>query len=452
MKNIVLNTDSYKVSMWKQYPPGSEAVYSYVESRGGKYEKAIFFGVSAYLQKFLERPVTHADVDEAKEIWEAHGLPFNEEGWRYIVNVHNGHLPVSIRALPEGTEVPVGVPMLTVESTDEKCFWLATWLETSLLRAIWYPTTVATVSAGVRKSIQRALAISGDMGGLNQKLHDFGARGVSSEESAAIGGAAHLLSFDGTDNMSGIMFLRKYYGADMPGISIPASEHSTITSWGEDREEDAYRNMIDQFAPNGIFACVSDSYDIYNASGNIWGDKLKQAVIDSGAVVVVRPDSGDPVEVVSRVIEILGERFGYTMNRKGFKVLNNVRIIQGDGCTPETIDEMIESLIKARWSIDNVAFGMGGGLLQKLDRDTLKFALKCSAIRIDGDWKDVQKSPVTDRGKKSKGGRVRAARHSNGTLYCTTNENAADAMQTVFLDGEILIKETLDDIRSRVLT
>ena len=447
MKNIVLNTDSYKVSMFNQYPKNTQAVYSYVEARKGDYSHTVFFGLQAFIKKYLTVRVTHADVDEAKKMWTAHGMPFNEAGWRYIVDTHQGRLPVKIRALREGVKVPVGVPLVTIENTDPECFWLTTWLETALLRAIWYPTTVATVSSSIRDTIKQALEKTGDVDSLPFKLHDFGARGASSEETAAIGGAAHLLNFDGTDTMSGIMFLREFYGADMPGFSIPATEHSTITSWGRENEAEAYRNMLNQYSSNGIFACVSDSYDIFNAAENIWGGDLRDEVIASGATVVVRPDSGDPVTVVGRVIELLGKQFGFTTNEKGYKVLNNVRVIQGDGVNPESIRAIIESLIESGWSIDNIAFGMGGALLQKVDRDTLSFALKCSAINIGGEWFDVKKDPVTDSGKKSKAGRVVAV-VKDGEYASSVRGVGVNAMRTVFADGELLLETGLEAIRS----
>ena len=406
-KNIILNTDSYKVSMFKQYPVGTTGVYSYIESRGGRYDRTVFFGLQAFIKEYLLSPITQSDIDIADEILTAHGEPFNRAGWQYILDKHNGYLPVVIRAVPEGTVVPVKQVLATIENTDPECFWLTTWLETALLRAIWYPTTVATQSWTIKRVILDFLEKTGDPSLIDFKLHDFGARGVSSLESAAIGGAAHLVNFMGTDTISGLLYAREYYGAGIAGFSIPAAEHSTITSWGRDNEVNAYANMLTQFArPGSILAVVSDSYDIYNAASNLWGEALRQRVVDSGATVVIRPDSGDPVEVNMKLIEILGEKFGYTTNAKGFKVLNNVRLIQGDGVNELTIRSILGAFMAMGWSADNIAFGMGGALLQQVDRDTQKFAMKCSAALINGEWVDVQKDPITDSGKKSKAGRV----------------------------------------------
>ncbi len=406
-KNIILNTDSYKVSMFKQYPAGTTNVYSYIESRGGRYDRTVFFGLQAFIKEYLLEPITQADIDIADEILTAHGEPFNREGWQYILDKHNGYLPVVIRAVPEGTVVPVKNVLATIENTDPECFWLTTWLETALLRAVWYPTTVATQSYTIRKVILDALERTGDPSLIDFKLHDFGARGVSSLESAAIGGAAHLVNFMGSDTISGVLYAREYYDAGVSGFSIPAAEHSTITSWGRDGEVDAYRNMLTNFAkPGSIVAVVSDSYDIFNAASKLWGEELRQEVIDSGATVVIRPDSGDPDIVCRKLVSILGEKFGYTTNSKGYKVLNNVRLIQGDGVNEHTIRTILGGFQAYGWSADNIAFGMGGALLQQVDRDTQKFAMKCSNVTVNGEDRDVVKDPITDPGKKSKAGRV----------------------------------------------
>jgi nicotinamide phosphoribosyltransferase len=406
-KNLILNTDSYKVSMFKQYPVGTTGVYSYIESRGGRYDRTVFFGLQAFIKEYLLEPISQADIDIADEILTAHGEPFNRAGWQYILDNHAGYLPVVIRAVPEGTVVPVSQVLATIENTDPKCFWLTTWLETALLRAIWYPTTVATQSWHIKQVIKDFLEKTGDPSLIDFKLHDFGARGVSSLESAAIGGAAHLVNFMGTDTISGLLYAREFYRAGVSGFSIPAAEHSTITSWGRKGEVDAYRNMLTQFAkPGSIVAVVSDSYDIYNAVENLWGGELRDMVVASGATVVIRPDSGDPVAVNQKLIQLLDSKFGSTVNAKGFKVLNNVRLIQGDGVNELTIRSILGSFMALGYSADNIAFGMGGALLQQVDRDTQKFAMKASSARINGVDVDVQKDPITDSGKKSKAGRV----------------------------------------------
>lgn len=465
LNNLLLNTDSYKASHWLQYPPGTDATFFYVESRGGTYDRTVFFGLQAILKEYLAKPITHADVDEARDLFAAHGEPFNETGWRYIVDRHDGLMPIRIRAVPEGTVVPTHNALMTIESTDPRAYWVPSYLETMLLR-IWYPVTVATISWHAKQTLRQFLERTSDdpEGQLPFKLHDFGSRGVSSVESAAIGGAAHLVNFLGTDTVSGLQLAKAHYHEPMAGYSIPAAEHSTITSWGREHEVQAYRNMLTQFAkPGAIVAVVSDSYDIYHAIREHWGKTLRQDVIDSGATVVIRPDSGDPVAVVHQCLELLDEAFGHTVNGKGYKVLNHVRVIQGDGINPTSIRAILERITSAGYATDNVAFGMGGALLQRLDRDTQKFALKCSAARVDGRWIDVYKDPVTDKGKQSKRGRMTLLRHREYGTFRTVPvavdaaslaevekpQGFDDAMVTIWEDGRFLHDDTFAHIRAR---
>ena len=465
LNNLLLNTDSYKASHWLQYPPGTDATFFYVESRGGLYDRTLFFGLQAILKEYLTKPITHANVDEARDVFAAHGEPFNEAGWRYIIERHGGHMPIRIRAVPEGTVVPTHQALVTIESTDPDAYWVPSYLETMLLR-LWYPVTVATTSWHAKQTIRQFLERTSDdpAGQLPFKLHDFGARGVSSAESAALGGSAHLVNFMGTDNVPSLLAARAYYSEPMAGFSIPAAEHSTITSWGREHEVDAYRNMLRQFAkPGAVVAVVSDSYDIYNAIREHWGKTLKEEVIKSGATLVVRPDSGDPVQVVHQCLVLLDEAFGHTVNGKGYKVLNHVRVIQGDGVNPNSIRAILERVTSAGYATDNLSFGMGGALLQHLNRDTQNFALKCSAARIDGRWIDVYKDPVTDKGKGSKRGRMTLLRHRELGTFQTLPvppeaESLADvvkppgfddAMVTVWENGHLVRDWTFAEVRSR---
>lgn len=452
MTNLILNTDSYKASHWVQYPKGTEKVYAYVESRGGKFDKSVFFGLQMWLKKYLTKPITVDDVIEAQEFWAAHGEPFNADGWLHIINQHGGYMPVTIRAVPEGAVVGEHNVLATIENTDPKAWWLPSYLETQMLRALWYPTTVATVSWHCKQIIANAIAKSSDDASqLPFKLHDFGARGVSSHESAEIGGLAHLVNFMGTDTMEAVVAARRYYNEQMAGFSIPAAEHSTITSWTRDGEVDAYRNMLHYFAGKGkMVAIVSDSYDIYNATQNIWGDTLKKEVLKSGATVVIRPDSGDPLTVPVEIVGSLAKTFGFSVNKKGYKILHpSVRVIQGDGINIDSLPKIIDNLLNAGYAIDNLAFGMGGGLLQHCNRDTLKFAMKTSSVKVDGEWRDVYKDPVGDHGKMSKRGRL-ALTVQNGewkTVEKKTVTGFDDHLETVFVNGELKRDMTLGDIR-----
>ncbi|WP_271272431.1 nicotinate phosphoribosyltransferase [Aliamphritea hakodatensis] len=453
--NIILNADSYKASHFRQYPPETTQVSSYIEARGGEYTQTVFFGLQMFLQQYLSKPITAADIADAKAIIEAHGLPFNEAGWQHILDKHNGYLPLEIQALPEGSVVPTQTALVQVINTDPACAWLTSYIETALLRAVWYPTTVATLSWHCRQTIQHALMKTADTcDGLDFKLHDFGARGASSEESAAIGGAAHLVNFMGTDTISGLLAARRHYGAEMAGFSIPAAEHSTITAWGRDNEAAAYRNMLDAFAgPGKLVAVVSDSYDLWHAIDHIWGQELHDAVTGSGGTLVVRPDSGDPVSVVSETLERLMKVFGYHTNSKGFRVLPDcVRVIQGDGISRLSISAILAEMEQRGLSADNIAFGMGGELLQKVNRDTLNFAMKTSAVNIAGQWQDVYKDPVTDSGKRSKKGRLAVIRSQAGELQTireTDLGNQQNLLTPVFRNGEVLQTVSFDEIRQR---
>lgn len=413
--NPILSTDAYKASHFEMYPEGTEYVYSYIESRGSdrKWKRHQFFGLQAFKKRYLSKPITAAQIDAAERIITNMGLPFNRAGWEYILTVHKGYLPLRIKAVAEGTVLNTRNVLVTVVNTDPKCFWLTNYIETALLRAVWYPTTVATLSFHCKLAIARAFIKSSDadirplISDLSFKLHDFGGRGVSSSESAQLGGMGHLINFRGTDTLEAVAAAERYYGATSPANSIPAAEHSTVTSWGRTKENLAYARMLERFAkPGSVLAVVSDSYDLFNAVNKIWGEELKQKVIDSGATVVIRPDSGDPLTIPVEVVKALAELYGYTVNSKGYKVLPAcIRVIQGDGITEETLPIILENLMAAGFSVDNIAFGMGGGLLQLVNRDTLKFAMKCSAISIGGIWYDVRKEPKTDPGKMSKKGR-----------------------------------------------
>lgn len=457
-RNLIVLSDSYKVSHFLQYPPKTRAVYSYFESRGGKFPATKFFGLQYYLKEYFSgKVITQEKIDEAQELFAKHfGNPnlFNKAGWQLLLEKYSGRLPVSIKAVPEGKLIPVSNVLMTIENTDPDFYWLTNYLETLLVQ-VWYGTTVATLSYYVKEMITKYLEETGDPSLVGFKLHDFGFRGVSSVESAAVGGAAHLVNFMGTDTMAALILARDYYKADMPGFSIPAAEHSTMTSWGRENEVAAMENMLDQY-PEGLVACVSDSFNIYKACEVIWGGILKDKVLKRNGTLVVRPDSGNPPEVVVKVLDILGAKLGFSINAKGYKVLDpHVRVIQGDGCNYEMIGLVLEAMKVAGWSTDNIAFGMGGGLLQNLNRDTQRFAFKCSAVNVNGEWRDVFKCPITDTGKISKAGRLRLIPMENAahtTSWQTVNESAnvhgKDALVEVFRNGEILKEYTFDEVRS----
>lgn len=455
LNNLLLNADSYKASHYLQYPTGTSMVSSYIESRGGRFDKTVFFGLQMFIKQYLLTPFTQADIDEAEAVLTAHGLPFNRSGWEYILKQYNGVLPLEIEAAPEGSVIDTRNILVQVRNTDPACAWLTSYIETALLRAIWYPTTVATLSWHCKQVIQRYLAATSDsLDGLPFKLHDFGARGVSSLESAAIGGLAHLVNFQGSDTLAAVMAARRYYNEPMAAFSIPAAEHSTITSWGREGEKAAYANMLQQFAqPGKLVACVSDSYDLWVAIDELWGGELKQTIEQSGGTLVVRPDSGDPVEIVAETIERLMAKFGFSLNGKGYKLLPPcVRVIQGDGIDLESLDNILAEMQRRGLSADNIAFGMGGALLQQSNRDTQKFAMKASAVCINGEWRDVYKDPATDPGKRSKRGQLALVRTPEGgyeTVRVEALQGRENVLVPVYRNGDLLKDESLASIRAR---
>lgn len=452
--SLLLLSDSYKFSHYVQYPPGTTKVISYLESRGGEWDECVFFGLQYIIQKYLQgKVVTQEKIDYAEERVNLHLGPgiFNRAGWQHILDDHDGCLPLDIRAVLEGSVVNAHNALVTVENTCDRCFWLTNFVETLLVQ-VWYPISVATQSREIKKIILRYLEATGDPSLIKFKLHDFGYRGVSSVESAGIGGAAHLVNFLGTDTFEALEVLKDHYAEPMAGFSIPASEHSTITSWGKDHEVDAMRNMLTAY-PSGLVACVSDSFDIYKACADYWGGELKDLVMERDAALVIRPDSGDPYKVLPRVLDILGEKFGFSVNAKGYKVLDpHVRVIQGDGVELDSVRAILGVLEACGWSADNIAFGSGGALLQKLNRDTLKFAFKCCAVVVCGEEREVYKQPIDEPFKASKRGRQMLTKNEKG-VWCTIaaegNKSIFNHLRPVFLNGAATHLQTLTEIRER---
>ncbi|WP_136442453.1 nicotinate phosphoribosyltransferase [Pacificoceanicola onchidii] len=454
--NFLLDTDSYKYSHPQQFPDGTEQVFAYIEPRraNGEMDEVLFFGLQAELVKLEGTVVTQAMLDEAAPFIEAHGLSLYTKMFQYIIDAHDGRLPVQIDALAEGTLAPAAIPQVRIVNTDPKCWALPGFLETRLLRAVWYPSTVATISNAVIRQIrERLIRTDGSDDGLAFKLHDFGARGATSAQSAALGAAAHLVNSMGTDTVAGLVLARNVYGAEMAGFSIPATEHSTVTSFGVDGELAFMRRFLAD-NPTGIIACVSDSYDLMRAVRDYWGTELSDSVLARDGVLVVRPDSGDPLRIVPDVIEALMERFGHSLTENGFRILpDQVRVIQGDGVNPTSIVRIMDEMIERGLAIGNIAFGMGGGLLQKLDRDTFSYSMKTSAIRANGVWRDVFKDPVTAGGAKtSRKGRIGVMQTDGGRFAVRPQDNiptGQDALKPVFRDGRIVTRHSFDAIRKR---
>ena len=452
-RNIIINTDNYKHCHYPLYPTGTEYVSSYIESRGGEFPVTMFVGLQAFIREYLMHPITLEDIDEAEFTEREQGMHFNRDNWLGILNDHGGYLPVEIEAVPEGTVLPIKNVLVQVINTDPKYWWATSFFETALLRAIWYPTTVGTISWLAKQQIKETFRQTSDRPELVRHiLHDYGARGVSSMESAALGGLAHLVNFSQSDTVPGILAAKKYYNAVQPSNSGPNSEHAGFCAWGPEDEVGAIRNMLERYAENGVALVLTDTYDHENAVKNIIGGELKEMVENFPGLVGIRPDSGDVVQVTSDTTEWLMDSFGYTVNSKGYRVLPDfVRVVQGDGVRRETLPRVFAELERRGLSAENAVFGMGGGLLQHCNRDTMEFGMKANAVCVNGEWRDISKSPTGDSMKRSKAGRL-ALQYIDGDYRTVRRESIAaeeNVLQPVFRNGQLLKKWDFSELIER---
>lgn len=457
--NLLLETDSYKLTHWNQYPEGTRGVYSYLEAReGARYPDTLFFGLQPILDRMAEG-FTIGDVHDADDLAFVHFVDnhrFNEKGWFRMLEKHNGALPVRIKAVPEGTVVPVGNVLMTVENTDDEFPWLTNYIE-SLLLHVWYPTTVATLSYHVKQMMKERLERAGaSLDGLPFMLHDFGFRGATTTEAAAIGGAGHLVNFMGTDTLPALSLAMRSYGADPAslGFSVPATEHSVMTALGRAGEAKIVQDLLDKH-PSGILSVVADSFDIYAFVKRMAEPALRDQILARNGMFVVRPDSvtlldPTPEALCVRLLGMLWEIFGGTETSKGYRVLDShVRLLWGDGIDAIGIRQILDAALQANYSPENLVFGMGGGLLQKVNRDTQRFAFKCSAQLRNGVWVPVEKET---HGKRSKAGRMILAKISDGYHTLPTAgelSEQVDLLRPVFEDGEVLNRQTFAEIRER---
>lgn len=415
-----LAVDAYKAGHYLQLPPNAQAARLYLAPRCALSHYSaqyIVFGVRYFIEKYLLTPITKKDIINSSKIWNHFNInnttyPFPKDGFEHIIENYNGYFPITIHGVKEGQILDqYNIPLFTISINDPKLVWLPGFIETAFQRSIWYPSTVASISFAVRNLLYKAYKKSVDpdaYGNLDYSLHDFGARGASSGESASIGGLAHLLNFNGTDTMEAVLLGHSLYNIPVEELacSIPASEHSTVTSWGNDihAEKKSLLNLIEvcRQSQSKVFSFVSDSYNFYEFIDQVWGDpKIISLIQNYGLTPVVRPDSGDPQDVILYALESLGKSWGYSINSKGYKVLNHIRIIQGDGMNLDKINKLINAILKNGFSIENLTFGMGGGLLQKHDRDTMSWSMKMYKIKINNTWYDVQKRPLTQDNKKA---------------------------------------------------
>ncbi len=433
--NIILSADSYKYSQSAVYPVGTEAMYSYIEARI-KGEMIVPLGLTMYIKDWLSTPITQGDIDSAESLITAHGEPFDRAMWQYILEKYNGYLPIIIRGIPEGLPVESSTGIVSVLCEDSKCVSVASFIETALQRSVWYPTTIASQGLKLYKNFKWMYDhYSDNPGNLGFSLNDFGSRGATSYQSSQAGGLGHQVYFLGTDNIAALVAAKYYYKATGPiGYSVPASEHSVQCAYGETNQREYLKVMLDTYAkPGAIVSIVLDGYDVYREA-TLLCTEFRDQIIASGAKVVFRPDSGDMFEVVPRLLDMQKKAFGYTVNSKGKHVINHVGLIQGDGINPTTAGMLMQKVIDLGYAPESVVLGSGGGLLQSVTRDTLKFAQKTSMMKINGKWVNTVKSPITDPGKTSKGG----------------NQDTAEFV-TYYDHGKVLYSPSWDDVRSNAM-
>lgn len=472
--SLILRIDSYKFSHPYAFPTNEDirGMTSYGTARIKPTETVIPFGMQRFIKQYLTERITMADVDAAEQFSELHfgRKLFARAAWERVVTEFDGLLPIVIRSIPEGTPIRGGEPLYTVTVIDESpvnnLFFLSAGFETIIQRGVWYPTTIATMDYNIKADIKRFYDIAGcgyDM--LPFALHDFGGRGVTSAESAEIGGMAHTVNFMGSDTVEGILNANFFYKEQMAAFSVYATEHSIECSFGPTRENaiEYLTHQINTAKSLGIqvLSIVLDGYDVYREAGLLCNE-LKNLIVESGIKVVFRPDSGDMMEVVPRLLKMQEAAFGYTVTKNGYKKINNVGIIQGDGVNHMAIRTLLGNIMAMNFSPDCVLFGSGGALLQKLDRDTMKFAQKACAkmvVNADGStrWIGIAKDPVTDQGKKSKEGFLTLIRNSQTgetKVIDLVREEIADGwtdvMKIVYANGRLYNETTLAEVRARV--
>ena len=496
------DTDAYKLGHIHMYPGGTEYVLSNFTDRGSRVEgvtHTVHFGLQAFLKGWMVeewKPFFAASEDEVASQYEEFTTSIlgpNNIGSDHIRALHRlGYLPLRFRSLPEGALVPLRVPKFTVENTHPEFFWLTNYIETALSSEVWQPATSATLAHRFRQLLDEwALKTTGSTEGVQWQGHDFSFRGMAGVHAAAASGAGHALSFTGSDNLNVVNFVDDYYGpADGLIVgSVPATEHSVATAFGPQDERAYFERVLDQ-NPAGIVSVVSDSYDLWSAL-TVTIPSLKNKIMTRDGKLVVRPDSGDPVKIVTGteyddrdfwqgieereagtasdnrtaeqkgVVELLWDEFGGTVNEQGYKVLDShVGVIYGDSITYDRALAIFKRLEAKGFASTNVVFGVGSFTYQYQTRDTFMSALKATWVQVNGEGIDIYKDPITDNGtKKSARGRIAVATdHGEYFLVDSTSDFPAgsvegtsfDHLRTVWEDGKLLIDESFAEVRARL--
>ena len=462
--NPILKTDTYKFGHMKLIPKTVLIAIGYLEARGVSSQMqhllpdyTVVLGLKSYINNVLNKPFTHEDIVEAEAFARLHGADFNAKAFSHILNKHGGYWPVEIRSVPEGTIVPTGNALAQWFNTDPNSPWVTLFLDTYMLRYIWTNSTVATICCALKDQLRDFALESSDSYTLDEsyletKLIDFGSRGSSNPDV----GIGQLLSFNISDNLSAIgSVLSNYQDHDLPAKNIfGAGEHSTVTMWGQENEHDAYLKVIETFCKDGKWgAAPVDSYDVDNALRNIIGGTLRSKIINCGGTFVARLDSGEPSKTVVEALYILGDRFGFSVNSLGYRVLPDyIRVFQADKVDVSTLRGILDSMRAAKWSLDNIAFGSGGGLLQHMDRDWYGWAAKCNAtIDTEMTVSDVRKKPVGSPDKWSKPGPLKLVSSGSGcydTIQTTDLlEEYDDCLVQSYANGTDYLEPSFEEVR-----
>lgn len=481
-------TDGYKLDHRRQYPDNTGLVYSNWTPRKSRKEginDVVFFGLQYFVKEYLieqfnteffakpKDEVVAQYVRRVNNYLGAHFITFE-----HIEALHDlGYLPIEIKALPEGTVVPTRVPMFTMVNTLPEFFWLTNYFETLVSNVVWLPCTSATIAYAYKSKLEQwAESTGGDLEFVPFQGHDFSMRGMGGIESAKMSGAGHLLCFVGTDTIPAIDFLEKYYGADsdkeLVGCSVAATEHSVMCMGGDGLDEyETFKRLVTEVYPAGIVSIVSDTWDLWKVCTQFLPE-LKEAILARDGKVVIRPDSGNPADILcgtvaefgkgttpaeKGVIELLYDVFGGTVNDKGFKVLDShIGAIYGDSITLERADEICRRLKAKGFASTNVVLGIGSYTYQYNTRDTFGFAMKATYGEVNGEGREIYKDPITDDGtKKSAKGLLCVDRNpETGKLeledQVTKDRESQGEMITVFKDGILLVDQSLSEIRARV--
>lgn len=441
--NIIFEADSYKLGMHLMYPDHTTEMYSFIESRGGMFKEMVVAGVPQFVNDYLTTPFTEEDVQELEDFFKLRDESFDTTKLRHIVKKHGGYLPLEIKALPEGTVIPVGTPFAIVYNTDPDAYWLTTLIETVFLSYVWSMVSVATLVREMKKKIKSWNdKTCSDFEGIDYQLHNFGDRGAK-PGFAKLAGTMHLLSFNGTDCIASSRHIYKTYNEKdkVFGSSIPASEHSISTTWGRYKEKDYVLRMIGQFKDkHPAMSIVADTYNIFKFTEMVCTDTDIQAAIkdlaDMGKKVVLRPDSGEPDVVLEAMLSTIELHMGSSVNNDGYKLLPpGIGIIWGDSITLEKIDIIYDTLERLGWASCNIVIGSGGYITDFMGRDHLKFAMKGSNAIVAGETIEIMKEPITAAWKKSKKGKFSVVMKDNVLTWKIAEKDDICLLETVYINS-----------------